>query len=217
MSKRTASTAHHRGILAGNPAKGLRGTLVEHRGIFSSVVNIYDDPSITQAEIELNRWTPTEILQDLSEAADKVLQSAGEDGYLKTLMKAKRSTDSDAATNAVRQWHKKIITKRGALSCEGIAADFLFAKDQLGCREDFSSSQWDAVMTFALALHKFMLDHWGHHELIASAMETIQNLSSGSQASGLRLTFESRKGLPTDGMHASLAHANWNFHRSQAC
>jgi hypothetical protein len=36
-------------------------------------------------------------------------------------------------------------------------------------------------------------------------------------ASGLRLTFEFRKGFPADWMHASLAHANWNFHRSQAC
>jgi hypothetical protein len=36
-------------------------------------------------------------------------------------------------------------------------------------------------------------------------------------ASGLRLTFESRNGFPADWTHASLAHANWNFHRSQAC
>jgi hypothetical protein len=34
--------------------------------------------------------------------------------------------------------------------------------------------------------------------------------------SGLRLTFESRRGFPGDWMHASLAHANRNFHHSQA-
>jgi hypothetical protein len=34
--------------------------------------------------------------------------------------------------------------------------------------------------------------------------------------SGSRLTFESRKGFPADWMHASLAHANRNFHHSQA-
>ncbi len=36
-------------------------------------------------------------------------------------------------------------------------------------------------------------------------------------ASGSRLTFEFRKGFPADRTHASLAHANRNFHRSQAC
>ena len=37
-----------------------------------------------------------------------------------------------------------------------------------------------------------------------------------ARASGLRLTFESRRGFPGDWMHASLAHANRNFHHSQA-
>ncbi len=35
--------------------------------------------------------------------------------------------------------------------------------------------------------------------------------------SGSRLTFESLRGFPADSMHASLAHANRNFHHSQAC
>ena len=37
------------------------------------------------------------------------------------------------------------------------------------------------------------------------------------QSSGLRLTFESQRRFPADSMHASLAHANRNFHHSQAC
>jgi len=36
----------------------------------------------------------------------------------------------------------------------------------------------------------------------------------GSPPSGLRLTFESRRGFPGEWMHASLAHANRNFHHS---
>ncbi|WP_081435040.1 hypothetical protein [Nitrobacter hamburgensis] len=35
-------------------------------------------------------------------------------------------------------------------------------------------------------------------------------------SSGSRLTFESRRGFPSDWMHASLAHANRDFHHSQA-
>ena len=35
--------------------------------------------------------------------------------------------------------------------------------------------------------------------------------------SGLRLTFESRRGFPADWPHASLTHAYRNFHHSQAC
>jgi hypothetical protein len=38
----------------------------------------------------------------------------------------------------------------------------------------------------------------------------------GIYSSGSRLTFESGKGFPIDWMHASLAHAHWNFHYSQA-
>ena len=36
-------------------------------------------------------------------------------------------------------------------------------------------------------------------------------------ASGSNLTFESWKGFPSGSLHASLAHANRNFHFSQAC
>ena len=36
-------------------------------------------------------------------------------------------------------------------------------------------------------------------------------------ASGSNLTFESWKGFPSGSLHASLAHANRNFHYSQAC
>ena len=36
------------------------------------------------------------------------------------------------------------------------------------------------------------------------------------QASGSNLTFESRRGFPADSIRASLAHANRNFHHSQA-
>ena len=35
--------------------------------------------------------------------------------------------------------------------------------------------------------------------------------------SGSNLTFESWKGFPSGSLHASLAHANRNFHYSQAC
>jgi len=35
-------------------------------------------------------------------------------------------------------------------------------------------------------------------------------------ASGSNLTFESEEGFPADSSRASLAHANWNFHHSQA-
>ena len=38
-----------------------------------------------------------------------------------------------------------------------------------------------------------------------------------SVASGSNLTFESWKGFPSGSLHASLAHANRNFHYSQAC
>ena len=36
-------------------------------------------------------------------------------------------------------------------------------------------------------------------------------------SSGSNLTFESWKGFPSGSLHASLAHANRNFHYSQAC
>ena len=39
----------------------------------------------------------------------------------------------------------------------------------------------------------------------------------GSYPSGSNLTFESWKGFPSGSLHASLAHANRNFHYSQAC
>ena len=42
-------------------------------------------------------------------------------------------------------------------------------------------------------------------------------MSKKGHTSGLRLTFESQRGFPADSMHASLAHANRNFHYSQAC
>jgi len=40
--------------------------------------------------------------------------------------------------------------------------------------------------------------------------------SRTSTASGSNLTFESRQGFPADSIRASLAHANWNLHYSQA-
>ena len=46
----------------------------------------------------------------------------------------------------------------------------------------------------------------------AGHMATFPALSSGSN-----LTFESWKGFPSGSLHASLAHANRNFHYSQAC
>ena len=39
----------------------------------------------------------------------------------------------------------------------------------------------------------------------------------GDGTSGSNLTFESWKGFPSGSLHASLAHANRNFHCSQAC
>ena len=41
--------------------------------------------------------------------------------------------------------------------------------------------------------------------------------AAGRVVSGLRLTFESRRGFPADWPHASLTHAYRNFHHSQAC
>ena len=41
--------------------------------------------------------------------------------------------------------------------------------------------------------------------------------SLSSPAIGSNLTFESWKGFPSGSLHASLAHANRNFHYSQAC
>ena len=38
----------------------------------------------------------------------------------------------------------------------------------------------------------------------------------GEEASGSNLTFESEEGFPADSSRASLAHANRNFHHSQA-
>ena len=41
--------------------------------------------------------------------------------------------------------------------------------------------------------------------------------ASALLASGANLTFKSWKGFPSGSLHASLAHANRNFHYSQAC
>ena len=41
--------------------------------------------------------------------------------------------------------------------------------------------------------------------------------TDGKGSSGSNLTFESWKGFPSGSLHASLAHANRNFHYSQAC
>ena len=43
----------------------------------------------------------------------------------------------------------------------------------------------------------------------------LHSSQATTPTSGLRLTFESRRGFPADSMHASLAHANRNFHHSQ--
>ena len=50
---------------------------------------------------------------------------------------------------------------------------------------------------------------WRYGENLA---ESFGRKSERRRASGLRLTFDSRRGFPGAWMHASLAHANRNFH-----
>jgi hypothetical protein len=68
----------------------------------------------------------------------------------------------------------------------------------------------------------FINDHRGVHGVepickvlpIAPSTYWADVAKRADPASGLRLTFESRRGFPGEWMHASLAHANRNFHHS---
>ena len=52
---------------------------------------------------------------------------------------------------------------------------------------------------------------------LSTAMTGMPRNTKVRAASGSNLTFESWKGFPSGSLHASLAHANRNFHYSQAC
>ena len=63
--------------------------------------------------------------------------------------------------------------------------------------------------------HVVVAVHLGEEWLILDNLTLI--MVNSSDASGSNLTFESWKGFPSGSLHASLAHANRNFHYSQAC
>jgi len=81
-----------------------------------------------------------------------------------------------------------------------------------------------AALTFARRYALFTLvGIAGEDDLDAPDLMTPTTPTSGPEkpkgstnASGSRLTFESRRGFPAGWTHASLAHANRNFHHSQA-
>src|SRR4051794_1479806 len=121
---------HRRLALPGNKERGLKRTFVEQRGIHGSVLNIYDDPRITAAELALNSQTPVERYFRLHRAAEDVLNAAGETSYLAKLTEEeKRSSGQKQIEASIRAWRDDIVGRYGELSREGIAVQFLFESD----------------------------------------------------------------------------------------
>ena len=59
-------------------------------------------------------------------------------------------------------------------------------------------------------------DYWELKETAYQNLKAAEHARWKRIASGSNLTFESREGFPADSIRASLAHANWNLHYSQA-
>jgi hypothetical protein len=145
------------------------------------VVNVYGDPKITAAELALNSQIPLDRHFELQRAANDVLTAAGEKSYLNKLMEERERSDQKAMDGALASWRDDIIKRRGALSREGIAAEFLFVSDYLGSKYRLSEDQWSAIIAFAVAWYHFELDRSGAHERIVSSLQSSDNLASGSR------------------------------------
>jgi len=181
MAKKSGM-AHRRFALPGNKKTGLKRTLVEQRGILRSVLNIYDDPRITAVELALNSQTPLERYSRLRRAAEDVLNAAGETSYLAKLAEEeKRSSDQKQINASILAWRDDIVSRRGSLSREGIAVQFLFVSDYLGSTFNVSEDQWNAIIAFALAWYHFELDRSGAHERIVASLQSSDNLATGSR------------------------------------
>jgi hypothetical protein len=183
VAKGKRQIPHYRSVRPGNPETGLRGTVIEQRGIRATRTNVFDDPVLSIAELILQDRDPLSLFTILHEAAKNRLKAAGEPS-IDTVAgnKDEPALASQVVSQAVYDWLYGIMDRHGELSPVMIAARFLEIGDLLGSELKLSHAKWTLIFAYCDAWHWLHFEERGEHDLAIAGYRAVQGRSAGPAA-----------------------------------
>jgi hypothetical protein len=200
---------HRRAEIRGAQGSGLEKTIYEHRGVRALVIEIFSDIQTTIVAADL-KGTPSDAYDSLMKASNCWLRDAGELTFFDMAELADRAKQREPEgehkaidDSMFKMWAAQIGEKRGYLSPEAIAANFVSASDYLHRRLGDDPELAQAVYAFAEAYHWCHFEGYGEHELAALGLASAKGRAAGPQA--VRQQREQKQRITQDALNAFAA------------
>jgi hypothetical protein len=169
-------------------ASGLNSLHAESRGIRDRLRQEFEEASITALGREVSPDSPDNRYYVLLDAAHEVLQRGKEKNLIGVLHSADRSTLPAELTPDEQDhmlgsaWVSSIHRRKGSLSPEAIAADFLFRSHRLAqaLKDDQDMFTW--ALVFADAWHWLHLEVLGEHRAAYDGVKARQGREMSAPA-----------------------------------